>query len=71
MTVPESSTIDSFLQHVRNITGAYRSEKVTEVEMFRQISRVAARFQIEATEAGRAHTHADAALRHWTTGDAA
>jgi hypothetical protein len=70
MTAPDS-TVDSFLRHVRKITGAYRERKVTEVEMFRQISRVAARFQIEATEAGRAHTDADAVLRHWTGGNAA
>jgi hypothetical protein len=71
VTVSDSSTIDEFLSHVTKITGAYRLERVTEVEMFSQISRVAARYQIEATEAGRAHTDADAVLRRWTTGDAA
>jgi hypothetical protein len=74
VTVSDSSTIDpvyEFLRHVQKITGAYRLEQVTEVEMFDQISRCAARHLVEAWQGERAHADADAVLRRWTGGTAA
>lgn len=73
MTAPQGSTdpVYDFLAHVQKITGAYRLGKVTEVEMFSRVSRVAARFQVEAWAGEMAHGDADAVLRRWSGGEAA
>lgn len=72
MSAPTSTDpVYEFLSHVQRITGAYRVGNVTLVEMAEQLSRMAARFLVEAQAGEKAHTQADAALRRWTGGTAA
>lgn len=62
----DHSSLHALWADLEKVGGQFEDGLITEVELCRQMSRLAARREIEAEAAAQVYTGADEALRVWT-----